>query len=282
MLCLSMLWPADLARLGRKLFQDRRLSADGTVSCATCHDPRRAFADDKPLAVGVQGRKGERHTPTLVARGAGELQFWDGRAATLEDQVLQPIENPKEMDAKVDQVVERLRPDYPDLNATLLRNALAAYLRLIRSVDSPVDRFLRGEDGALSSEEREGFRLFRDRARCYVCHSGAHFTDEQFHNTGVAWRNGRLRDEGRGAVTGKPYHRGAFKTPTLREIANTAPYMHDGSFATLEDVVEFYDRGGRRNPYLDENIVALKLSPADKRAIVAFLRKLSGTVRDEP
>ena len=154
-------------------------------------------------------------------------------------------------------------------------------MRTIRSVDSPLDRYLSGAGGGLSSLEREGLRLFRDKARCYLCHSGDRLTDELFHNTGVAWRGGRLRDEGRARVTGKVYHQGAFKTPTLREIASTPPYMHDGSLATLEDVVEFYDRGGIANPCLDENMLPLHLSADEKRALLAFLtRGLSGTVRD--
>lgn len=282
LLTLHTLWSADLVVLGRKLFFEKQLSSDGTVSCATCHDPNHGFADTRPLAIGVNGRIGERHTPSLIGRGAGERFFWDGRAATLDEQVLQPIENPNEMNTTVSRVIETLTPAYPGLHAGLLRAALAAYVRQIRSINSPVDRFLRGDDHALSAEEREGFGLFRDRARCYVCHSGGHFTDEQFHNTGVAWRNGRLIDPGRAAITGRPYHRGAFKTPTLREVGSTAPYMHDGSIASLEAVVDFYDRGGRRNPYLDENIVPLRLTAAEKRAIVAFLRKLSGHVLDQP
>jgi cytochrome c peroxidase len=139
---------------------------------------------------------------------------------------------------------------------------------------------MHGDGAALNALEREGLRLFRDKARCYICHSGDQFTDEQFHNTGVAWSGGELRDEGRAGVTGKRYHKGAFKTPTLREVALTAPYMHDGSIGTLEEVVEFYDRGGNRNPWLDENVEKLGLTVEEKRALVAFLRALSGTVRD--
>jgi cytochrome c peroxidase len=268
--------------LGKKLFFDTRLSADDSTSCARCHDPKHAFTDNRVLSVGVFGQVSNRHAPSLVGRGFGSAQFWDGRAATLEEQVVDPIQNPKEMGMSVDQVIVRLRSDpaYAGLTAESLALALASYVRTIRSVDSPFDRYMSPVGGGLSDLEREGLRLFRDKARCYICHSGDHFTDEMFHNTGIAWRDGRLQDEGRAVVTHKAYERGAFKTPTLREISNTAPYMHDGSIATLEEVIEYYDRGGNRNPHIDENVVPLHLSGEEKRALLAFLRALSGTVRD--
>lgn len=267
---------------GKKLFFDTRLSADGSISCATCHDPQRGFADKRVFSIGVFGQRSNRHSPSLIGRSFGSLQFWDGRSASLEEQVLDPIQNPKEMGMSLDAVLTRLRSDsaYASLTPESLAAALASYVRTIRSVDSPFDRYMSPAGGGLADIEREGLRLFRDKARCYICHSGDHFTDEMFHNTGVAWRAGRLQDDGRAAVTRKPYDKGAFKTPTLREIANTAPYMHDGSVATLEEVIEYYDRGGNTNPYLDENIVPLHLSADEKRALLAFLRALSGTVRD--
>jgi cytochrome c peroxidase len=272
--------PVDEVTRGKWLFYDVRLSADGSVACVTCHIPERAFSENRALSIGVYSRQGDRHAPSLIARGVGNLQFWDGRAETLEKQVLEPIVNPKEMGMTVPAALARIRSDYPDLSADGLARALAAYVRTIRSVNSPLDRYLAGDGGALSPLEREGLSLFRDRARCYICHAGPNLTDEGFHNTGVAWRNGRLLDEGRFRVTGRPYHKGAFKTPTLREIARTPPYMHDGSLATLEEVIELYDRGGNRNEWLDENIVPLHLSVNDKRALAAFLRSLSGSVED--
>ena len=272
----------DKVALGRKLCFDSRLSADGRVSCGTCHDPRHAFTDSRDISIGVFGRRGDRRVPSLVGRGYGVSHFWDGRAATLEQQVLMPIENPKEMGATPEQAITRLRsdPDFAGLTVQSLRDALASYVRTIRSIDAPYDRYMAGAEGGLSDLAQRGLQLFRDKARCYICHSGDLFTDESFHNTGVAWRNGRLQDEGRAIVTGKAYDRGAFKTPTLREIARTAPYMHDGSIATLEEVIEFYDRGGNPNPSLDENIVPLHLSRDEKRALLEFLRALSGSVRD--
>ncbi|MGI8744016.1 MAG: cytochrome-c peroxidase [Bryobacteraceae bacterium] len=273
---------ASKVALGKKLFFETRVSADGKVSCASCHNPDHGFADARVRSAGVFGREGERHAPSLVGRASGALEFWDGRAATLEDQVVEPIKNPLEMDTTLNAVVTRLGSDpaYAGLTIESVTQALASYVRTIRSEDSRFDRYLTGAPSGFSDTEREGLRLFRDRARCYICHAGNNLTDEMFHNTGVAWRKGRLEDEGRARVTGKASDRGAFKTPTLREVAKTAPYMHDGSMKTLEDVIEFYDRGGNANPNLDENLVPLHLSKADKEALLAFLRSLSGTVRD--
>lgn len=311
--------------LGKRLFFDTRLSADQKVSCSSCHNPAHGFSDARALSVGVFGRHPTRHTPTIIGRGIntrdGEpLEFWDGRAASLEAQVLQPVVNPDEMGMTVEGVLERLNQDrgYRELaRGSLTRDslaqALAAYVRTIRSQDSPLDRFLSGRavprtysdrdrellrdglkdagtysdglkqgaasDGGLTDLGLEGFRLFQDKARCYLCHSGPEFTDENFHNTGIAWRDGALQDQGRAAIDGKPYHRGAFKTPTLRDLARRGPYMHDGSLATLEDVVNYYDRGGNQNPYLDENIVPLHLSDAEKTALLDFLRSgLAGRI----
>ena len=161
-----------------------------------------------------------------------------------------------------------------------LARALASYVRTILSGDSPFDRYLYGDREALPQEAQEGLRLFRGKANCSACHVGPHLTDEQFHNTGVAWRDGQPLDEGRFAVTGKEEDRGAFKTPTLREIVRTAPYMHDGSIAALEDVIDFYNDGGRRNPHLDEALRPLRLSNEEKTSLIAFLRSLSGSVRE--
>jgi cytochrome c peroxidase len=280
--------------LGRRLFFDPSLSQNGSVSCATCHDPDRAFADARPLAVGVFDRVGRRHSPALVNRGFGRAHFWDGRARTLEEQVTQPIEDPNEMASTVGAVVERLGADASyaaafdaafsrPVNAVDLARALATYLRTVRSGDAPYDRFVDNQSGALGPQAQTGLRLFRSKARCTFCHIEPTFTDEQFHNTGISWQpsaggTGAFADEGRFEVTRQPRDRGAFKTPTLREIARTAPYMHDGSLATLMDVVEFYDKGGRANPNLTRLIRPIGLTTDEKQALVAFLESLSGTV----
>ncbi len=279
---------AATVALGASLFSDRRLSGDGSLSCRDCHDPDRAFTDGRPTSVGILGRRGPRNVPTLINRGYGRAQFWDGRSSTLEDQVLGPITNPLELGATIDETVARLRADSAarlafqaafgrEPNGADLARALAAYVRTIVGGNSAVDRFLHGDRDALSTEARDGLLLFRGRGNCTACHLGPTFSDERFHNTGVAWRDGWL-DDGRFGVTRDARDRGAFKTPTLREVARTAPYMHDGSLASLEDVVEFYARGGNANPALDPEVRPLTLDAADKRALVAFLRALTGTI----
>lgn len=253
--------------IGRRLFFDRRLSRSGSIACASCHDPDRAFSDQRPLAVGVFGRVGRRHAPALINRGYGRAFFWDGRIKTLEEQVLKPIQDPNEMDLTLEEASARV-----GLSADAISRALASYIRSILSADSPYDRFINGNGSALSLEQQAGLQIFRGRGNCVACHAGPTLTDEQFHNTGVAWRNGFLADEGR--------ERGTFKTPTLREVAATAPYMHDGSIATLEDVVEFYDAGGRQNPHLDVEIRPLHLTQDQKRALLGFLKSFSGVIRE--
>jgi cytochrome c peroxidase len=273
---------AEKIALGKKLFSDTRLSSDRSTSCASCHDPKHAFADPKPISSGAHGRHGHRHAPSLIGRGYGSSQFWDGRAATLEEQVLQPILSTTEMDMTLDKIVAQLKSDssYSGITGESIVQSLASYVRTIRSVDAPFDRHMAGAQNGLTPLAREGLRLFEDKARCYICHAGDRFTDESFHNTGIAWQDGSMRDMGRAKITGKSYDEGAFKTPTLREIANRAPYMHDGKTTTLEEVVDFYDRGGNANPRLDENMAPLHLSTEEKRALIAFLRALSGSVRD--
>jgi cytochrome c peroxidase len=284
----------DKIALGRRLFFDARLSADRSVSCATCHDPERAFADDRSLAVGVFERVGRRHSPALINRGFGTSHFWDGRARTLEQQVLQPIADPNEMDLSVAEAIMRLDAD-ADYRAAFqtvfarpvssedLARALATYVRSIQSADAPYDRFVAGETNALSEEQQRGLALFRGRARCVFCHREPLFTDEVFWNTGVAVSPGPLetavfRDDGRFGVNSVERERGKFKTPTLREVARTAPYMHDGSLATLSDVVDFYDKGGRPNRNLFPLIRPLNLSADEKQALIKFLESLNGVV----
>ena len=267
------LTPEKIA-LERSLFSDRRLSKDRSLSCASCHDPERAFSDGRPVALGVFGRQGRRNAPALINRAYGRSFFWDGRVSTLEEQVLKPIQDPNEMDMTLSEAAARVA-----LLAEEISRALASYVRSILSGDSPFDRFLNGDRAALSAEQQTGLQIFRGKANCIACHVGPNFTDERFHNTGVAWREDRLLDEGRFAVTAKPEDHGAFKTPTLREIARTAPYMHDGSLSTLEDVIEYYDRGGNRNPYLDVELRPLRLAPEEKKAMITFLRSLSSVAR---
>jgi cytochrome c peroxidase len=257
--------------LGRRLFFDQRLSRDRSISCATCHDPELAFTDGKPVGEGVEGRKGPRRVPRIVNRAYGKSFFWDGRAATLEEQVTQPIANPKEMDLTVGEAAARV-----GLDEGVLREALASYVRTILAGDSAYDRYLAGDAGALTARQRDGLKLFRGKAGCTGCHLGPNFTDERFHNTGIGWPS----DPGRFEVTGVEADRGAFKTPSLREAARTPPYMHNGSLATLDEVIDFYDRGGEANPHLDPEMRKLDLTAEEKAALKTFLEALTGKVRD--
>ncbi|MFZ5928042.1 MAG: cytochrome-c peroxidase [Acidobacteriota bacterium] len=255
---------AEKIELGRRLFFDRRLSRDGSISCSSCHDPERAFSDGRAVAIGVFGRQGRRNSPALINRGYGRMFFWDGRVSTLEEQVLKPIEDPNEMDLPLSEAAARV-----GLAPGEISRSLASFVRSILSGGSPFDRYINGDRSALTMEQQRGLQIFRGKANCTACHVGPNFTDERLHNTGVAWRDGRLTDLGAG--------QGNFKTPTLREVARTAPYMHDGSLATLADVVEFYDAGGRANPDLDPEIRRLNLSSDEKRVLTAFLGTLVGS-----
>ena len=277
--------------LGRQLFHDPILSRDATLACATCHDPRRAFTDGRVVAVGAQGRTGTRNAPTLVNRGYGKSHFWDGRARSLEEQVVEPISNHNELDFSLDEAVARLgglryyRSQFNTVfgravNATDVARALASYVRTILSGNSAYDRYVNGDRGALSEEERFGLQVFRGKGNCTACHAGPTLSDEDFHNTGVAWRDGLWLDSGRVAITGRMSDLGAFKTPTLREIARTAPYMHDGSIPTLEGVVDYYDHGGNHAPGQDNDISPLSLTAAEKAALIAFLRSLTGEIQE--
>ena len=282
----------DKIALGRRLFHDRRLSRDGSKACASCHDPSRAFTDAGAVSVGVGGAVGRRNAPTLINRAWGARFFWDGRAGSLEQQVLQPLFNPIELGGSRDAVMRVVRSAeyapavqraFPGESSAIdvVARALASYVRTVVAGDSPYDRFASGRSSAISPAARRGLNLFTGIAGCLSCHFGPTLTDEGFHNTGVAWTGGEFADLGRGGITGRERDRGAFKTPTLREVTRTAPYMHDGSLATLDDVLEFYDRGGRPNPYLDSRIRPLQLTSSQKTDLIAFLRSLTGRLSDE-
>jgi cytochrome c peroxidase len=257
--------------LGRKLFFDTRLSRTGVVACGYCHDQDLAFSDGKRVSEGVYGRNGTRNAPTLINRGASTAQFWDGRAASLEEQVLKPLQDNAEMGMTLREVTASL-----GISERTLAEALAGYVRSIRSGNSRVDQ------GRLTPEEEFGSRIFRGKGNCIACHSGPNYTDERFHNTGVGWKGGSFSDNGRFAATGDEKDRGAFKTPTLREIGRTAPYMHDGSLTTLEEAIDHFNYGGIPNPGLDPRIRPLHLTTAEKQALAAFLRALDGEVREGP
>ena len=289
--------PADNApsaakiALGKRLFEDKALSSTGTIACASCHDPRLSFADGEPTGRGVTGKRLVRHTPTLWNVAFNPLLFWDGRAASLEEQVRVPVEHPDEMGDTLDNAVQRLSrresyegafaaafPDDPKVSARTIAKALAAYERTLISPPTRFDQWVGGDAGALTPSEVSGFRTFAGKGRCISCHSGFAFTDYGFYDIGLAGA-----DRGRGREINLAAADHAFKTPTLRELAWTAPYMHDGSLATLEEVVRHYEGGGVRRPTRSKDLPqSLKLTDQERADLVAFLETLSSETPPQP
>jgi cytochrome c peroxidase len=290
---LPVVWPKDnpytpeKAELGRILYFDARLSADGALSCATCHSPQYGFTDSLPVSIGIRGQKGTRSAPTIINRAYSLAQFWDGRAGTLEEQAKGPIGNPVEMGNSPEEVVTRLKaiPGYralfgkvfatEDFNMDHVAMAIATFERTVLSGNSAYDRYKTGEKKAMTASQIRGMNVFFKKSKCDKCHDGMNFTTNDYHNLGVG-ADQPNPDVGRFAVTKDPKDWGAFKTPTLRDIAETPPYMHDGSLKTLKDVVEYYDKGGVLNKNLDKDIKPLKLTVDEKADLVEFMRALSG------
>ena len=282
---------AEKIALGERLFNDPALSANGKVSCATCHDRRLGFTDGEARGQGVTSRRLKRHTPTLWNLAWAPLLFWDGRAASLEDQVRGPIEHPDEMGEEIERVVARLAtaddykaafarafPDEPTPSARTLAMALAVYERTLVSPPTDFDRWVAGDTAALTTAQVRGFALFTGKGRCSSCHSGFAFTDHGFYDIGLP-----SNDPGRGPILGVSAANSSFKTPTLRELVWSAPYMHDGSLATLEEVVRHYERGGVRRPTRAKDLPAsLRLSDRERADLVAFLESLSSPQPPKP
>jgi cytochrome c peroxidase len=309
-------------KLGETLFNDKRLSSDGTVACATCHDPAKGFTDhraDNATSAGVGGQHGQRNSPTVLNAMFHASEFWDGRAATLEDQSKLPILNPVEMGQKSSaDVVAKLKtiPEYVtqfkqvfgrDISYDDLATAIAAFERTQYSGNAPFDRYMKGDANAIDDSAKRGWALFNGKARCNDCHAFNTvlplFSDQKFHNIGVAARKQsfpqlahealgivktgdekqidemaigtKFSELGRFLVTKNQADIGAFKTETLRNIGITGPYMHDGSMATLWDVLDHYNKGGIPNPYLDGGIQRLGLTEAEIDDLVAFLFTLT-------
>jgi len=272
--------------LGRRLFFDPILSRDRSLACASCHDPRHGFADPRPVSAGVGGARGLRNAPSLFNVALGRSFFWDGRARSLEEQVRFPIENPRELGETLDNVLSRLRGNatyrqafaeaFEDgVTADNLARSVADFERTLLLGDSEVDRFRAGQADALTDAARQGLWLFESKGRCWRCHAGPNFTDERFHNTGVGALLSKP-DPGRRGVTRRESDRGRFKTPTLRGVGRTAPYMHNGRIKTLREVVEFYNRGGGKGPQLDPLMRPLELDKQEIGFLVEFLKALDG------
>ncbi len=282
--------PAKVA-LGKRIFEDPQLSSNGKIACASCHDEKLSFTDGERLGKGVSGKRLARHSPTLWNAAFSPFLFWDGRATSLEDQARFPVAHPDEMGASLEIGAERLTriesyraafaaafPEDPRIDAGTLAKAIAAYERTLISPATRFDKWIAGDAQALSEAEVRGFELFNGKARCVACHSGFAFTDHGFYDIGLP-----TNDEGRHKIIDIASARFAFKTPTLRELAWTAPYMHDGSMATLEEVVRHYERGGIRRPSLSPDMPRdLKLSDAERADLLAFLDTLSSESAPQP
>ena len=272
--------------LGKMLFFDTRLSLDRSMSCASCHDPAKGYGDGRPLAVGFGGKVLGRHAPTLLNAAYNKFQFWDGRASGLEEQAKGPITAAAEMNmtneqelvsrlASVSEYQQRFLAAFssgPSLDN--VARAIAAFERTLVTPESRFDRYLSGDKAALSEQEKRGLILFISKASCSECHNGMNLSDNKFHVLGRA--PGEAEDPGRYAVTRDEKDRSAFKTPTLRNIELTAPYTHDGSLKTLEEIVDFYDKGCGQADNKSDLIFELELTKPEKADLVAFLKSLTG------
>lgn len=270
--------------LGKKLFFDPILSKTGKVSCASCHKPDHGFADDKPVSLGINDLKGDRNSPTVYGAKNLKLLFWDGRAMSLEEQALGPIENPVEMGEMIGNVLVKLNKDESykkefeeaygkgEITKEKLANAIAEFEKTQISLDSDYDRYIAGDVKALSPSAKRGLDLFKGKAMCIECHKGPDFTDGDFHNIGLPITD----DVGRAkiSVTGKDTRK--FKTPTLREIEKTGPYFHAGQFDSLEAVIAFYNAGGGEDTYKDPLKKPLDLNQEEQKDLIAFLKSLTG------
>lgn len=287
--------PADNAptpprvELGKKLFFDPRLSGDGNMSCATCHNPLMGWSDGLPTGKGFRSLVLDRASPTIVNAAFNSLQMWDGRKKSLEDQAMGPMEASVEMNADTQKLFKWLNESdgyrplfkraYPDrpIDADTVSKAIASFERTVVSNRSPFDQWVAGRKSAMTADQVKGFALFIDpgKANCAACHSGANFTDNGFHNIGLASFGKDKPDMGRHSQRAVESMKGAFKTPTVREAANTAPYFHDGSARTLLEVVEFYGKGGIAKANLSGSLKTLNLTGEEAAQLVSFLRALS-------
>jgi cytochrome c peroxidase len=274
--------------LGKMLYFDTRLSKDDTISCATCHAPDKGFTDQLRVSTGIRDQQGTRNAPTVINTAFNFFQFWDGREPTLEAQALGPIANPVEMGNPVEDAtftiagIRGYAPLFaaafgdPGVSSDRIAKAIASYERTVLSGNSAWDRYVYAhESDALSESAARGLALFEGKARCTQCHVGFNLTDGVFHNLGVGMAADNP-DLGRYVATAKETDKGAFKTPTLRDLQQTAPYMHDGSVKTLAEVIELYNRGGEANPWLDPKMKPLDLSDQEKADLVAFMESLEG------
>jgi cytochrome c peroxidase len=281
-------WSKEKEDLGKILYFDPRLSGSNWISCATCHNPGLGWGDGLPRPLGHGQKELDRHSPTIINSGYFESQFWDGRGKSLEEQAVGPIgsqvemkQNLKELEKELNDIpgyVRLFKKVFPKegIKEATIAKAIATYERSIISKNAPYDRYFQGDKNAMSPSALNGMQLFFGKAKCSICHNGPAFTDSQFHNIGVKQHGPLKEDLGRYNVTKEDYDKGAFKTPGLRHITRSAPYMHDGSKKTLEEVMDFYNRGGDVAENKSAFITPLELSKEEKNNLVEFMKTLEG------
>lgn len=274
--------------LGKKLFFDPRLSGDGNMSCATCHNPMLGWSDGLPTGKGFKSMVLGRASPTIINTGFNDIQMWDGRKSSLEDQAMGPMEATFEMNMDTTKLFKWINtnkgykklfkeayPESTEITADTLSKAMASYERTVVSNNSPFDRWVKGDANAMTKQQINGFMLFTGKANCEACHSAPNFTDNGFHNVGLASWGNEEPDMGRYAQKPLKLMKGAFKTPTLRNIEQTAPYFHDGSSASMIDVVDHYNQGGVVKTNLSPNMKKLNLSVEEMNDLVVFMNALT-------
>ncbi len=299
----------EKVELGKKLFFDRRLSGDGTMTCATCHNPETGYSDSLPLSLSYPTTRNWRNAAAIINLAYNDVFFWDGRATSMEEQALFPVMSAFEMNQNLDFLEEELKevPEYVEefqdifggeITRERIGMALAAFQRTITSKDAPLDNYLRGDKAALSEMQRKGYEIFTGKGKCVTCHNGPNMTNNKFYNIGVPENPDVLNDErvaatrrftakvsgykayrtltedpGRYLVTKDRADWKAFKTPSLREVALTGPYMHNGVFDTLESVIDFFNKGGGDDPNKTSLLQPLDLAEDEKKALEVFLRE---------
>jgi cytochrome c peroxidase len=278
----------DKAELGRKLFFDKRLSLDGTIACASCHDPRKAFTDQLTTSRGINGQVTERNSPSLLNSGFLKTAMFDAHLQTLELQVIVPIQEKTEMGHNMKVLIPQLRaiPEYQaaakkifnrDFDAFVLTRSISAFERTLVSMNSKYDQYMRGDKDALSRDEKAGLKLFSEKLYCTQCHPAPYFTTFEAENNGLYQNYEPIADKGRFRIHLDSNDIGKFKVPSLRNIELTFPYMHDGNLKTLVDVIAHYSKGGQRHPKQNKVIVPFALNEGEQKQLIAFLRSLTDT-----
>ena len=282
--------PQSMAKiaLGRQLFFDKRLSLDETIACASCHDPQKAFTDQLPKSKGINGQLSERNAPSILNAAFLKTAMFDAHLASLELQAIVPIQEPVEMGHNMKLLIQKLRkiPEYQaaaqsifnrDFDAYVLTRSIAAFERSLLSMNAPFDRYLAGEKKALTADQKAGWKIFSEKLYCTQCHPAPYFTTYVAANNGLYASYEGKSDQGRFRIHHDSTDIGKFKIPSLRNIPLTYPYMHDGSFQSLEQVLAHYQKGAAKNPLQDARITSFTLSPTEKKQLLAFFDALIDT-----